>query len=166
MMIRIMAIWNSETARNMTTANKFEQLREAVGGFKKSDTLTRFEQDLAYRDSRKKSQLVALKILRTLRRQGRSQKQFAEQLNVSPQQVSKWVKGSENFTFETIEKIEKALGITLIAISEEKLEMTLSRSIVVSGSYQSVRVGRIDVPHPTKQTWEGASRYSHRRQYA
>src|SRR3546814_3079783 len=117
-MLLIMGTWNLKTKRNMAI-NKLEQLRQTVGGFKKSDTLSRFKQEIEYGDSRKKSQLVALKILRTLRKRGLSQKHFAEQLNVKPQQVSKWVKGSENLTFETIEKIEKALRITLIDRTEE-----------------------------------------------
>ena len=71
-----------------------------------------------------RSQAVALKILRTLREKGLNQKELAERLNVSPQQVNKWVKGNENFTFETIAKIEKALNIKLMSISgfETKLE--------------------------------------------
>ena len=62
------------------------------------------------------SQAVALLILRSIRAKGMSQKDLAEILNVSPQQVNKWVKGSENFTFETISKIENALGIKLINV--------------------------------------------------
>src|SRR3546814_13126986 len=97
------------------------------------------KQKREYGDSRKKSQLVELKILQTLRKRGLSQKHFAEQLNVKPQQVSKWVKGSENFTFETIEKIEKALGITLIDVAEEKAGMVSTKPILASGSNVQVR---------------------------
>ncbi len=66
-----------------------------------------------------KSQAVALNILRIIRAKGISQKDLAEMLNVSPQQVNKWVKGSENFTFETISKIENALKIQLITVYEQ-----------------------------------------------
>jgi transcriptional regulator with XRE-family HTH domain len=61
----------------------------------------------------RKSQMIAVKILRELRRIDLTQKQLAEKLNVSPQTVNKWIKGKENFTLETISKIESALGITL-----------------------------------------------------
>jgi len=37
-------------------------------------------------------------------------------MNVSPQQVNKWVKGKENFTLETLSRLEEALGINLLAI--------------------------------------------------
>ena len=63
-----------------------------------------------------KSQAIALKILRHIRANSISQKDLAERLNVSPQQVNKWVKGSENFTLDTISKIENALGIQLISV--------------------------------------------------
>lgn len=35
-------------------------------------------------------------------------------MDVKPQTVHKWVKGKENFTFETLTKIELALGISLL----------------------------------------------------
>lgn len=65
----------------------------------------------------KRSQAVAVKVLRTLRENGLSQKDLAEKLNVSPQQVNKWLKGNENFTFETVSKIEDALNIELMSIT-------------------------------------------------
>ena len=63
-----------------------------------------------------KSQAIALRILRDIRAQGISQKDLAEKLNVSPQQVNRWVKGNENLSLETISKIEYALNIELITI--------------------------------------------------
>src|SRR3546814_8889332 len=141
-MLLIMGTWNLKTKRNMAI-NKLEQLRQTVGGFKKSDTLSRFKQEIEHGDSRKKSQLVALKILRTLRKLGLSQKQFAEQLNVTPQHVNNWVKGSENLTFETIENIEHAVGITLIDVTEEKAGKVSTQPIVASGSYDQVLHGKL-----------------------
>jgi transcriptional regulator with XRE-family HTH domain len=61
-----------------------------------------------------KSAKIALKVLRTIREMHLSQKDLAEKLDVSPQQVNKLLKGQENFTLETIDKLEKALNITLI----------------------------------------------------
>ena len=65
----------------------------------------------------KRSQAVALKILRTLREQGSNQKELALKLGVSAQLVNKWVKGTENFTFETIAKLEHALQVNLMSIT-------------------------------------------------
>lgn len=64
----------------------------------------------------RKSQAIALKILRHIRANGISQKELAERLNVAPQQVNRWVKGGENFTLETISKIEMALDIELVDV--------------------------------------------------
>jgi len=60
-----------------------------------------------------KSSLIALKILRTIKARGISQLQLADSLNVSPQQVSKILKGQENLTLKTIDNIEKVLKIDL-----------------------------------------------------
>lgn len=78
----------------------------------------------------KNAQAVALKILQTLKSKKMTQKGLAELMQVSPQQVNKWVKGKENFTFETISKIEAVLGIALIQIGvketqEIKIEVTI-----------------------------------------
>lgn len=66
----------------------------------------------------KHSQYIALTILRTLRVKNISQKELAERIGVSPQQVSKIVKGNENLTLETISKLEAALGVPLIEVCE------------------------------------------------
>lgn len=70
----------------------------------------------------KRSQAVALKILQTIRKQGISQKELAKRMGVKPQQVNNWVKGKNNFTFETIAKIERALGVELMNIPLERKE--------------------------------------------
>jgi ribosome-binding protein aMBF1 (putative translation factor) len=77
-------------------------------------------EDVQFRADNKKwlrrSQSVALTILRTLREKGLSQKALAECMGVSAQLVNRWVKGRENFTFETIAKLEEALEIELMTV--------------------------------------------------
>lgn len=68
------------------------------------------------RDWLDKSAKIALKVLRALKDKSMKQTDLAEVLNVTPQQISKIVKGQENFTLETICKIEKALDIEIISI--------------------------------------------------
>ncbi len=63
------------------------------------------------------SAAIAIRILHLLKEQGRSQKDLALAMGVSPQQVNKYVKGSENLTLETISKIETALGEPLIQVA-------------------------------------------------
>jgi DNA-binding Xre family transcriptional regulator len=68
---------------------------------------------------------IAIKILSTLRHNRKenrfpnTQKDLAELMNITPQQVNKMVKGTENLTLETISRIEKALDIQLIDIHNE-----------------------------------------------
>ena len=65
----------------------------------------------------KKSAIIAVRVLDALKAQGLSQKDLAERMNVSPQQISKIVKGQENLTLETISNLEIALGVQLIDMS-------------------------------------------------
>ena len=71
------------------------------------------------RDNRlwiRRSQAIALMVLSILKERGMSQKELASKMGISPQQVNKWLKGNENFTFETISKIEEALQTELMLI--------------------------------------------------
>jgi ribosome-binding protein aMBF1 (putative translation factor) len=73
------------------------------------------------RDNRvwlKRSAAIAVKVLDALKAQGLTQKDLAERLNVSPQQVNKIVKGEENLTLETITNLELTLGIHIIIDSD------------------------------------------------
>lgn len=71
----------------------------------------------ARKDNRKwirKSAFIAIRILSELKLRGITQKDLAERMKLSPQQVNKIVQGNENLTLETITKVEEALGITII----------------------------------------------------
>ena len=68
------------------------------------------------RDWLLKSAQIALAVRRELRNQGISQQELAERMKVSPQYVGKLLKGKDNLTLETIAKMEKALGCTLIRV--------------------------------------------------
>ncbi|WP_448529901.1 helix-turn-helix transcriptional regulator [Raineya sp.] len=67
----------------------------------------------------KVSHQIAFRILELLDQKGISQKELAERMGVSPQQISKIVKGNENLTLETIVKLEKCLGAKLIEVCTE-----------------------------------------------
>ena len=62
------------------------------------------------------SAMVAINVLTLLEEKKWSQKKLAEVMNISPQQVSKIVKGKVNFTFESIANLEKALGQKIMQI--------------------------------------------------
>lgn len=48
---------------------------------------------------------------------------LAKELGISPQLVSKYVKGEENFKLETICKLENVLGVELITVLQEDQEI-------------------------------------------
>lgn len=76
-----------------------------------------------------KSARIALVLLRVLRAKDLSQKDLAVKLNVSAQQISKILKGSENLTLETISKLEIVLGITLMEIPSIQTNIKVNTDI-------------------------------------
>ncbi len=66
---------------------------------------------------RKRSIQIAIRILEVLREKDITQKELAERMQVSSQYVNKLVKGSENLSLETIEKLESTLNINLITVT-------------------------------------------------
>ena len=66
------------------------------------------------------SKRIAIKILKAIKEQSMSQKNLAEQMDVSPQYVNKLVKGKENLTIETLIKLQSILDISLLASHYEK----------------------------------------------
>jgi ribosome-binding protein aMBF1 (putative translation factor) len=83
-----------------------------------SDEPSGWMEDAKYRRENrawlKKSGLIALKVLNALKAQGLTQKELAERMQVSPQQVNKILSGQANLTLETITHLEAALGITIL----------------------------------------------------
>jgi len=68
------------------------------------------------RDWLLKSARIAVELHRLLRLKGMTQKQLAVLLDVSPTQVSKILKGTENLGLKTICKIEKVIGAELVSV--------------------------------------------------
>jgi len=64
----------------------------------------------------RKSGKIALNIITSLKVQGKTQKDLAQIMGVSPQQISKILSARENITLDTICKIEEALGVELIEV--------------------------------------------------
>ena len=62
-----------------------------------------------------KKMMLAAKIYEALQAQNISNRAFAERLNISPSLVTKWLSGQHNFTVDTLVKIERILGIELLA---------------------------------------------------
>jgi transcriptional regulator with XRE-family HTH domain len=62
---------------------------------------------------------IASRVLVRMRKMGWNQIDLAKAMGVKPQQVSKWLKGKENFRLSTIKKLESALDTSLIHIQGE-----------------------------------------------
>jgi len=75
---------------------------------------------------------VADRIHAVLEKKGMSHKELAQALGKSESEISKWMRGTHNFTFETIAKINAALETKLIYIPKERsvkqLEGRLAKS--------------------------------------
>lgn len=68
----------------------------------------------------KESKRIAFKILSKLKELSMTQKQLAEMMGVSPQQINKWVKGNEKFSLDTLLKLQEILDIPIMASYYEK----------------------------------------------
>jgi transcriptional regulator with XRE-family HTH domain len=85
-----------------------------------SEKKSSFVKDVTWREKNKywlsNSQMVAISILSEMDKKGIEPLELALKLKVTPQRVSKILKGLENFTFKTVGDIEEALNISLMHI--------------------------------------------------
>jgi len=63
---------------------------------------------------------IAVRILNYLEDNGRSQRWLADQLGVSPQQITKIVKGRQNLSWGKIKEIEAVIDIKLASIKDNQ----------------------------------------------
>ncbi len=102
---------------------KNQKFIENLNKIAKEDTS--WQDDVDFYENNKKwldySAQIAISILSKLRanrREGKfpsTQKELAELMNVSPQQINKYVRGTENLTIETIIRLSKAIGHELVS---------------------------------------------------
>jgi predicted XRE-type DNA-binding protein len=82
------------------------------------------EKRIRYREENslwlRESKSIALKVLLALKEKNMTQKDLAELMRVSPQYVSKLVKGEENLTIDTITKLQESLGIGILVSSAQR----------------------------------------------
>jgi transcriptional regulator with XRE-family HTH domain len=107
-----------------TTKEKFLE----VVSKEKNTSLERTRERVKNKEVIREARYIAMKILDRLEELGWSQKRLAEELQVSPQQVNKIVKGSENLTLETLVKLQKILKISLLVSDLERQSADFSTS--------------------------------------
>lgn len=69
-----------------------------------------------------KSAEIALNVISVLKKQGKTKKDLAKEMGVSPQNISKLLSGNANLCLETISKIEYILNINLINVVDDVLQ--------------------------------------------
>lgn len=115
------------------------------------------------RDNRawlRKSQRIAVRVLSVLDEKGMQQKELAEALDVSPQQVSKIVQGKQNLTLETISKLEAVLAVKLFDVPVPQYEMNVQRKNVrtnLSKEKSTAVKSKKDLSEMLMQLWEPSS---------
>jgi transcriptional regulator with XRE-family HTH domain len=107
-----------------------------------SKTATQWKERAAKdRKNRRKisrAQEFALSLMDYMDDQGIKQKELARLMDVTPQQVNKILRAKSNLTFETIDKIEEALGVTISTPQISVIET--ANSISSSQVFQHMQV--------------------------
>lgn len=110
---------------------------------KETHSLERAKNRREQRSYSRLSKNIAFNILSRLRQLGWQQKDLAAVLDVSPQLVSKWVKGKENFTLETLTKIGNVLDLNVLTGEPLRKEIpAISVTIKAKTPYNVVCSGR------------------------
>lgn len=122
----------------MTNKEKFL----ALVSTENTGTLERNRERIKNRAMLRESQQIAMKVLMKLDELGWSQKELAKKMDVSPQQITKIVKGKENLTIETQIKLQTILDIPVLASYYESKINTMSEWILNTGK----RIEKISVP--------------------
>lgn len=101
---------------------------------------------IARRSHTRYSKKIALSILIRLDELQWRQKDLADKMGVSPQQVNKWVKGNENFTLETLGKLSEILGVELIQVPRIKEpKLTAETKLPTSKSSYDVNQTKVSI---------------------
>lgn len=114
---------------------------QKIASSNKSNWVEETGKQLSKGGVRQKARKIALRVLHVLKEKGMTQSELAERMGVSRQHVTKIVKGQENITLETIDKLEQALNVPLIIIDSPK-EYVKENQISL--------VGSISLPHHRK----------------
>lgn len=112
-----------------TNREKFNKLVASTN----TELLEEIDNRVSGRDWLRKSNRIAVKVLMALKEQRMTQKDLAERMNVSPQYINKLVKGGENFTIETMTKLEDVLDIAIFSDSIRGRKTGVSSAYSVCG---------------------------------
>ena len=97
-----------------------KEIFKALVSDEKTNTVIRNKERIKNRARLRESQQIALKVLTKLDEPGWSQRRLAKEMEVSPQQITKIVRGTENLTLETQVKLQEILDIPVLATYYER----------------------------------------------
>jgi transcriptional regulator with XRE-family HTH domain len=120
----------------MTNKEKFLNLVSN----EKTNTLSQIKERNANRDALNISKKISLQVLIKLDELNWTQKRLAEEMDVSPQQITKIVSGTQNFTLETLLKLEKVLQINIFATTIVEF-IKLAIKLYDSQAYELTKTG-------------------------
>lgn len=87
----------------------------------------------------RKSMATAKQISHILEKQGKTQKDLADILNKKESEISKWLRGTHNFTYKTISKIEIALGEQIVLTADQAVQnINIIKAIVADNNEQVI----------------------------
>ena len=72
-----------------------------------------------------KNVAIAVRIIKTLRAQGKTRRDLARLLGKSESEITRWLSGFHNLELKTIYKIEKVLGVDIIMVCTEDEEIAV-----------------------------------------
>lgn len=128
----------------MTNKDKFLNLVSK----EETKTVERAKARIAKKAYARISNKIAIVILTRLDELKWKQKDLAEKMEVSPQQVNKWVKGNENFTLDTLVKLSKVLSIELINVMvQPTTHKTEEVKITFSEDYSFTNISKLVKPN-------------------
>ena len=112
------------------------ELKKKIADLVSESSQSSWKEKVAWRKANKawlrKSAAISLRILDALDELNWNKAKLAQEMGVSPQQVSKYVKGEENFKLETLCNLEKVLGIALVTILQNDEE------VVQKGTWKNI----------------------------
>lgn len=79
-----------------------------------------------------KKMLLAIRIEKAMKEKGLSKSQFAIAMKVQPSVITKWLSGTQNFTYDTLFDIQKTLSIEIINCGEPEGLEIVNRSYVIA----------------------------------
>lgn len=107
-----------------------------------TNTVAKAKDRIAKRAYSRMAKSIAIAILARLEALNWKQIDLAEKMEVSPQQISKWLKGDENLTLETIANLSKVLEYDLIAVNKTDLnskeEIISSKKVFANNNVQEL----------------------------